>query len=408
MQTDMRDTNSIAKTVLVSCILTILIVAAALYVLRKPIAFYLYAIVEDTKTEVAAPVNIIDEPVVKAVEQVNPAVVSVIVTKDVPIYERYYERVNPWGLFGELSIPRLRESGFAEQEVGGGSGFIVSDDGLIVTNYHVVSDIDARYSVVLNDGAVYSVTVLDSDPDMDIAVLKIDEELLEPLSVAVLGDSNNLRLGQTVIAIGNALAEFQNSISTGVISGLARSIEASDSEGRLEQLHQVIQTDAAINPGNSGGPLLNIDGEVIGVNVAVSRGANNIGFAIPSSVVENIVVSVQKYGRIVRPYLGVQYITVSNRLSELNNLPVLYGALVTSEGALNGKAIMSGSPAEESGLEVGDIIIAIGGVSLENRDLATVLRALAIDEPLAIELVRNGDYLLLEVTLKEFPAVTNL
>lgn len=404
----MKDTNSIAKTVLVSCTLTTLIIIGLLYVLREPIAFYLYAITQDDKSEVVTSFQASSEPVVSAVERVNPSVVSVIVTKDVPIYERYYERVNPWGFFGELSIPRLREGGFTEQKVGGGSGFIVSTDGLIVTNYHVVSDVEARYSIVLNDGTVYPVIVLDSDPDMDIAILKIDQELPGPLPVAVLGDSSNLRLGQTVIAIGNALAEFQNSISTGVISGLARSIEASDSKGKVEQLHQVIQTDAAINPGNSGGPLLNIDGEVIGVNVAVSREANNIGFAIPSRVVENIVVSVQKYGRIVRPYLGVQYITVSSRMSELNNLPVLYGALVTSEGAPNGKAILPDSPAELAGLEVGDIIIAVGGVSLENRDLATVLRTLKIDEPLVLELVRSDDYLLLEVTLKELPATPSL
>ncbi|NEN92997.1 MAG: trypsin-like serine protease [Okeania sp. SIO3H1] len=241
----------------------------------------------------------IDEPVmfppsthqqiVSTIKEVNPAVVSVVITKDIPIYERYYETFSPFGgWWGSFQVPRIRESGTEEREVGGGSGFIVTAGGVLVTNRHVVDDVTARYSVLLNDGTSYDTEVLWRDDSLDIAVLQISNpDTLFPY--VTFGDSTTIQLGETVIAIGNALAEFQNSVSVGVVSGLSRTIIAGDGTGGTEQLEQVIQTDAAINPGNSGGPLINISGEVIGVNVATSRGADNISFALPAHVVQGVV-----------------------------------------------------------------------------------------------------------------------
>ena len=342
------------------------------------------------------------EPVADMVEQVNPAVVSVVVSKDIPIYEQYYEEYNPWGFFGGFSIPRQREIGTEEQEVGGGSGFVVSEDGLIVTNHHVVSDTDARYSVLMNDNTTYDVEVLANDPQLDIAVLKINnlpaEEKLVYLS---FGDSENLRLGQTVIAIGNALAEFRNSVSVGVVSGLARSITATDNFGRTENLDQVIQTDAAINPGNSGGPLLNLKGEVIGVNVATSRGADNIGFALPAHVVREVVESVKEHGEILRPFLGVRYAMINSRIQEINNLPVDYGALVVRGESREELAVMPGSPADKAGIVENDIILAIDGEELKELDLAKILREKQVGDTIEVKILHKGEEVTRSVVLEK-------
>lgn len=352
-----------------------------------------------------SPLQTENDLVVEMIEKVNPAVVSVVVTKDVPIYERYYEEFDPWGWFGGgISIPRTREKGTEEREVGGGSGFIVSSDGLIVTNRHVVSDSEARYSILMNDGKAYAVEVLARDMQLDIAVLKITDLPSDvKLSYLSFGDSEKLKLGQRVVAIGNALAEFRNSVSVGVVSGLARSITATDDAGRSENLDQVIQTDAAINPGNSGGPLLNIQGEVIGVNVATSRGADNIGFALPAHVVKGVVESVKKNGKIVRPFLGIRYTMINKELQEKNNMSVDYGALVArgkDEGEL---AVMPGSPADKAGIVENDIILEIDGEKLQNRDLATVLRAKNVGDVIKVKVLHKGNEEEKEVELGEMP-----
>lgn len=391
----MRDSFLLAKVILLSVLVTLLVSAAAVYIFRSLITDYLVAVVTDAAASEAATV---DDPVIEAVAKVNPAVVSVVVTKDVPIYEQYFETINPWGFWGGISVPRLRENGSEEREVGGGTGFVVREDGLIVTNHHVVADQTARYSVVMYDGTSYAVDVIDSDPEIDIAIVAISEPLTAPLATARFGDASTLRAGQTVIAIGNALAEFQNSVSVGVVSGLARNIVASDSAGMSEELYRVIQTDAAINPGNSGGPLLNVAGEVVGVNVATSRGADNIGFAIPSDMVQLAVTSVIEHGEIIRPFLGVRYVTITERFANVQNLPVSYGALVV-EGEAGEMAIGPDSPADRLGLQPGDIIVAIDGVSLERTELGEVLRTLPVEIPLSIEYLREGTYVVDEVQL---------
>ncbi len=395
--------GNIAKTVFLSSLFTILVLVGLFYVSRDFVLQYVRQefLADMEKATVEHPNLATDDQMVEMIERVNPAVVSVVITKDVPIYEQYYESFDPWGFFGGFSVPRVRENGTEEREVGGGSGFIVSNDGLIVTNRHVVEDRDARYSVLLNDGTAYKVEVLARDQQLDIAILKISEPLESALTFVKFGDSEKLRLGQTVVAIGNALAEFRNSVSVGVVSGLSRSIVASDGMGRSEQLDQVIQTDAAINPGNSGGPLLNVRGEVIGVNVATSRGADNIGFALPAHVVSQVVESVKEHGEIVRPFLGVRYAMITERMVEINNLPIDYGALVIRGSTPEELAVMPGSPANLAGITENTIILKIDDEELRDTDLATVLRSKEVGDTITLLVLQNGEEKEIKVTLSK-------
>lgn len=228
-----------------------------------------------------------DELLTSAVADVAPSVVSIVVSKDVPSYEVVYE--NPFGddpFFRgfDIRIPRFRQKGTEKKEVGAGSGFLVSPNGHILTNKHVIDDIDAYYTILLSDGSQKSAQILFKDQEHDVALLKITGNNYPYVS---LGNSDSLKLGQSVFAIGNALGEYSNSVSVGIISGLHRNINA---EGDI--MENVIQTDAAINPGNSGGPLVNLNGEVVGVNVATVIGSENISFAIPINIVKNIIESI--------------------------------------------------------------------------------------------------------------------
>lgn len=241
-----------------------------------------------------------EEKIVRIVSDMLPSVVSIVATKDLPVVEQCF--INPFGddpflkeFFGEVRIPSVCQSeGKTEKrKVGSGSGFIVSRDGLIVTNRHVVQDTNAEYSVILNDGKKLPATILVRHAAYDLAIAKIkSDEQFHPVS---LGNSDTLRSGQRVIAIGNALGEFQNTVSLGVISGLRRSIMASTQGDKTEELTNLIQTDAAINPGNSGGPLLDLTGKAIGVNTALAQGAQNIGFALPINLVKEILKGTTPY-----------------------------------------------------------------------------------------------------------------
>lgn len=395
-----RNNTSAGLHILLSVLISVISIILILYIGRDAIASYIYQSIESDIQALVPDVlefQSDDQMIRGAIAKVNPAVVSVIVTKDVPLYERYYETVLPGGWFGGITIPRMRENGSEERQVGAGSGFIVSSDGLIVTNRHVVADEEARYSVVLNDGTVYTTNVVARDPQLDIAVIAIDEPLRGQLPVARFGDSTRLELGQTVIAIGNALAEFQNSVSVGVVSGLSRSVVASDRAGNTERLNEVIQTDAAINPGNSGGPLITLQGEVIGVNVAATQGADNIGFALPASLVSQVVDSVKETGTIVRPFLGVRYLMVTEKIAQERNLSITNGALLLS--VQNAPAVEENSPAARAGLLDGDVIMAIDGESIGQQDLATFLRTKRANQTIRLTVWRDDETITIDVQL---------
>lgn len=337
-----------------------------------------------------------ENAVVDAVEEANPAVVAITISKNVPTYERYIQNVP--GFFGGFQIPQLRQNGTELKEVGGGSGFLVSEDGYIVTNKHVVADTTAQYAVFTNDGKKYDATVVARDPSLDLAVIKIDGSGFPSLK---FGDSDKVEVGQTAIAIGNALAEFRNTVSVGVVSGLARSITASDSMGGRENLDQLIQTDAGINPGNSGGPLLNLSGEVIGVNVAVAE-ANSIGFALSSNSVKNVVDSVKKTGKIVRPYLGVRYIPITADVKQKNNLSVDYGVLVVSGDTDADLAVIPGSPADKAGLQANDIILEIDGKKLDDKtSLQSMVAGKKVGDSISLKLLSKGAEKTVTATLEE-------
>lgn len=330
--------------------------------------------------------------VIETVKQTNPAVVSIIITKEVPKYEVYETPAqNPFGdlLPGfNINIPQYRQNGTEKKEIGGGSGFFVSSDGLIVTNKHVVAADGVEYSVYTNDGKKYPAEVVARDQVLDIALVKVVGSGFQYLS---LGNSDGLEVGQTVIAIGNALAEFKNSVSVGVISGLSRSITAGDNSGKTELLDKVIQTDAAINPGNSGGPLLDLYGKVVGVNVAVAQGSENIGFALPINGVKDVIESVKKTGKIIRPYIGIRYVVLSPEIAAKNNLPVDYGVLLKSGNGADESATLPDSPAQKAGLVEGDIILSIDGVKLDDgNNLATIIRNEKVGTTVRLQILRDG------------------
>ncbi len=319
--------------------------------------------------------------VIKVAEEVSPSVVTV--SAQTPA--RRVLQFNPFG--GGIS---QRIEGGTPQDIG--TGFVVSEDGLVVTNKHVVSVANASYKVITKDGQEYEATQISRDPSNDIAIIKIDASGLKP---APLGDSSNLKVGQFVVAIGTALGEFRHTVTTGVISGLGRGITAGSSfEGYVERLDDVIQTDAAINPGNSGGPLVNSAGQVIGINVAVAQGAQNIGFSIPINVVKEALSQFKQTGKFpAKPYLGVQYQMISQQAVVLNNVP--QGAYVVS--------VIAGSPAESAGMKVNDIIKKFDGQELTEEDtLADAIKKKSPGEAIELEIWRDGETLKLTVTLSEF------
>lgn len=312
-----------------------------------------------------------EDMVVSVVQKVSPAVVSVVASKDVRLIERSYGgdpfENDPFfqQFFGGqgTQIPQTQQNGAQKQEVSSGSGFIVSSDGLIVTNKHVVADTQAEYAVFLNDGTKKTARVLARDPLNDVAVIKIDAS---NLPTVMLGDSATVKTGQTAIAIGNPL-EFRNTVSVGVISGLHRSIVASDPGANPESLQELIQTDAAINPGNSGGPLLNLRGEVIAMNTAMAQGAENIGFAIPVNTLKRAVDSSKANGKIVYPFLGVNYQLVTSDLVDQKKLGRDYGVLIVS--GKGSPAVVPESPAARAGLKEGDIILSLNGEKITPESL---------------------------------------
>lgn len=336
-----------------------------------------------------------DSATVDVVTKASPAVVSIIITKD---YSKVFQN-SPYSPFDDFFFGLPTQQPEGKQEVGGGTGFIVSADGTIVTNKHVVDDDEAEYTVVLNDGKRYDAKVVAKDPTNDVAILKIEATELPTLT---LGDSDKVQSGQTVLAIGNALGQYRNTVTKGIISGKSRTITASDSSGQSETLEDVFQTDAAINPGNSGGPLLDLAGSVVAINTAVSRDGQLIGFAIPIAVVKRDLESVRTSGKIVRPYLGVRYVVITDSLAEKNSLPVKTGALVQRGTNADELAVIPASPADKAGIVENDILTKINGKEINSdHSLIGLLSAFKPGDTITVEVYSKGEKKDVKVTLEE-------
>lgn len=360
-----------------------------------------------TEGQESKPLRVItqEDLIIQTVKNVSPAVVSVIATKDLPIIEQYY--VNPFGndpffqqffddqFFQQFQVPQYQQKGTEKRQISSGSGFFVSDDGYILTNKHVVLDKEAEYSVVLNDGRKLPAKIIARDPVQDVAVLKVDGTGFKFIP---LGDSDKLQVGQTVIAIGNALGEFQNTVSVGVVSGLHRSLVASG-----EQLQEVIQTDAAINPGNSGGPLLNLEGRVVGMSTAMATAAENVGFALPINIAKKGVADSKEFGKIRYAYLGVRYVAVNASIKEEKKLSVDSGVILIN-GPNGESAVIKDSPADKAHLQEGDIILEYNGkVINKDNTLSKMINDSRIGEAVMLKVLRGATTTNFSVTLDERP-----
>ena len=335
-------------------------------------------------------------PIVEVAKKACPAVITIVISKDLPKIEGFYSF--PFGEH-QFIIPQIGKGKKEKTKIGGGSGFIVSSDGYIMTCSHVVGDPEADYTVILDPKHKYPAKILAKDSLIDIAILKIDGKNLPYLE---LGDSSQIELGETVVAIGNPLGEFEDTLSAGIISGLSRKITAYGGlPMRATSLRGLIQTDAAINPGNSGGPLVNIEGKPIGINTAMVMGAQNIGFAIPINYARKTLEEVLKYGKIQRPFLGIRYFVLNKEISQANKLPVDYGALIVREN-LGEKAIVKNSAADKAGLKEYDIILELNGEKInEENPLTDILQKYKIGEEVSLKILREGKEMNAKLKLEE-------
>jgi serine protease Do len=333
-----------------------------------------------------------EKNIIDSVKKISPSVVSVVISKHLPKAKRMM--LSPFGQF-ELPPPAPKQDGneIKEQsvQIGGGSGFTVysnNNHSLILTNKHVVHDRDAEYTVLIDDKE-YKAEVISTDPLNDIAILKIQTG---SLPMVKLGNSSKIQIGQTVIAIGTALGMFTNTVSKGIVSGLSRRIAASLGAGEeTEVLRGAIQTDVAINQGNSGGPLINTDGEVIGINTAIIFGAQNIGFALPINWAKRDMEDILKYGKIERPYLGLRYMMLNKKIKEQYDLGAEAGALVITDHLPNSQAVVKGSPADKAGIKENDLIMTINGKQLDEKmELADLIQEFKIGDEIEMTLLRNG------------------
>lgn len=322
----------------------------------------------------AMPSGDADSAVVNAVAKVSPSVVSIVSTRNVQSF------------FGPI------------QQTGAGTGFIIKPNGLIATNRHVVSG-TGTYKVLTADGKSYDATVAAEDAFNDLALLKINATNLRAVE---LGDSDKLRVGQQVITIGNALGEYQNTVAKGIISAIGRTITAGDGAGASEKLEGMIQTDATINPGNSGGPLVNLLGQVIGINTAIDTEGSQIGFAIPINSVKSALASYAATGKISRPMLGIRYINVTEELAALNKMSVTQGVLVIRGDNAGELAVTPGGPADKAGIRENDVLVSINGTKIdETNTLISLLRKYKPGDTITIKLLRANKELQVSVKLGE-------
>ena len=330
-----------------------------------------------TVTQELSTVQVIDESsaVIDIAQEASDSVVSIIVSSD-----------------GQNSIFGI--SGI----VSAGTGFIVSEEGYVITNRHVVEGSANEFTVVFNDDTTATAELLDMDEVLDIAILKVDPNSVNTnLTPLKLGDSDSIQVGQVAIAIGNSLGEFKNSVSKGIISGLDRTIIAADDFGQNpEQLENIIQTDASINSGNSGGPLLDIAGNVIAVNVAKADGGENVGFSIPINSVKPIYESVVANGRIIRPYIGVVYQELNSVLAGQLGLNVDYGAYVVEPDG-----VVANSPASSVDIRPGDVILSVNGVELRDTSLQREVIKNQVGDNVQLQIQRGDNVLSVELQLDE-------
>ncbi len=283
-----------------------------------------------------------------------------------------------------------------------GTGMIVSKDGYVITNKHVVNG-SRKIQVITDDGTTYNdVKLLGTDPLNDVAYLKIPD--VNNLPTITLGDSKTIAVGQPVLAIGNALGAYQNSVTQGIIGGTGRSITAGDSSGgSVEYLADLLQTDAAINPGNSGGPLVNAAGDVIGINTATSTSAEGLGFAIPISAVKGMLRRIQEDGKAERAYLGLSYITITAEVAKEYDLPVKQGAYVYSEGATSGSAIVKDGPADKAGIKNKDIITKVGNIEVGRAgSISTLIGEYKVGDTIQLTILRDSKEQVINVTLEAY------
>ena len=335
-------------------------------------------------------------PIIEIAKKVCPAVITIIISKNLPKIEGFY--LMPFG-GKELILPKIKKGKKESTKIGGGSGFIVSPDGYVLTSQHVIQDPEADYTVILEPTKKYPARVLARDSINDVAILKINGKNFPYLE---LGNSEKIELGQEVIAVGNALGEFHDTVSFGIVSGLSRFIQATDHfTQQTERLRGLIQTDAAINPGNSGGPLVDMKGDVICINTAMVMGAQNIGFAIPINYAKKDLEEVKKYGKIKVPFLGIRYILITKGMAEKNKLPVGYGALIIRQ-ALGEPAVVKDSTAGKAGLKEFDIILEARGEKItEKNPLSVILQKSKIGEEIELKILREGKKITLKTKLEE-------
>jgi serine protease Do len=336
--------------------------------------------------------------VVKIIEKALPAVVSIVVLETKDNKNLIPEEILPF--IDSKQKKKLEKKLYTNKNfaVENGSGFIVSSSGLILTNKHIVSqNKNANYLVITNNDKKYKAQILNIDPINDVAILKIDGKNLPTIP---LGDSSKIKLGQEVIAIGNALGIFKNTVSYGIISGIARHIYTPKQKNMpAQELRGLIQTDAAINPGNSGGPLINLEGKVIGINSVMVQGAENIGFAIPINSAKRDLEDIKKYGKIKRPFLGVRYLTINDEIKQKLNLPFNYGAIVISEKPY-GPAVIPKSPADLAGIKEKDIILECNNKKINvNYSILDILEEKNVGDILNLLILRNNKKINVKVKL---------
>lgn len=340
--------------------------------------------------------------IVQAVARVMPAVVSIAITKHLSKLESVMGR-EFWQVGGaspsEMEIPAELIDARGMVRIGGGSGFFTREDGTILTNRHVLADKDAEYTVVWRDKR-YPCEILARDPINDVAVLRIEER---SVPIVELGSSSDLELGETVIAIGNALGDFSNTVSVGIISGLSRYVFAlGEVSGKRHELRGLIQTDAAINPGNSGGPLVNLHAKAVAINTAVMPGAENIGFAIPIDHAKRGLVDLDKHGRIRKPFIGIRYVVLNETIKLKHGFPFAYGAYVLREAGAGEAGVVENSPAYSAGLKEGDIVLECDGQMINaERTLQDAIENRNVGDEVTLKVWRKEKELEFKIKLGE-------